>query len=328
MTVAHENIPPSTFPQPEGIVSIEVDYKSGLLPSASTPPQYIVTEKFNSAYLPAEVSNVWVQQPVCADTGKLLTNSCPTAVTKIFLKRQVPWTGGIAPEDASLEAPKEYCPLHGSGQQSVDMSFYLQGLPLIGNNNEVKIIKLSWHYPLVSSNTVFTVYRSDQPGVALTPQNKIAQVGAGTTSWQDGNITPGHRYHYVVVAQNPQSSEQSRSSNEIEVLAANNAHTTSGLKAPKLNGEAHINGSNVSVRLYWSKASDNRPIVYYIFRSETPNFQPNPGNQIAVDKSITGTEWTDTGLSREKKYYYRVIGFDLQTNQQSPVSNQLQVIIP
>jgi len=327
MTAAHEKLPASTFPRPEGIVEVVVDYKSGLLPSALTPSKYVFAEKFNSAYVPTETSSVWVQLPVCADTGKLLSNSCPTALTKVFLKRQIPWTGEAVPEDASEEAPREYCPLHGSGQPPVNTVFRLQGLPVTEGSSEVKAIKLSWQHPLINSNSGVSIYRSNQPGVAPVPQNKVAEVGATTTSWQDVNVTPGTRYYYILAVQNNQTGEQSFS-NEINVLATKESQPATTLRAPQLNGEAHINGSSVSVRLHWSKAAENRPMVYYIFKSETPNFQPNPGNQIAVDHSITGTEWTDTGLAKRKNYYYRVIGFDMQTNQQSPVSNQLHVIVP
>ena len=106
MTVAHQNIPPSTFPEPEGITRLTVDYKSGLLPDSLTPEKYLVQEKFNSAYLPDGVSNVWVQMPVCAETGQLLTNKCPHSITGVFLKRPTPWTGWVTPEDAIEEPPK------------------------------------------------------------------------------------------------------------------------------------------------------------------------------------------------------------------------------
>ena len=326
MTVAHEGIPPSTFPQPEGIVNIPVDYKSGLLPAPLTPPDFVAMEKFNSAYVPSEVSSVWIQQPVCADTGQLLTSSCPTAITKTFLQRPIPWTGDIAPEDANLEVPWEHCTLHIIGEAPNYMGFYLQGLPVAGNNGEITAIKMSWSFPFASPATVYSIYRSDKPGIALISQNKIAEVGGN--SWQDHNITPDKYYYYVVVAQNSRLSEQSQASNEITIHTDRSPQPDSSLKAPRVSGAVHSDGSAVSVRLSWSGSSDNRPVVYYIFRSETSGFKPNPGNQIAVEQSITGTEWTDTITANGKNYYYRVIAFDLETNQQSPVSNQLHVSIP
>ena len=327
MEVAHRDLPPSTFQRPEGIEDIPVDYKSGLLPSVLTPPNFVNIEKFNSAYIPTEVSNVWVQQPVCAETGKLLTNSCPTIITKIFLQRQIPWTGDVAPEDASLEAPWEYCTLHGAGEIPNYMGFHLQGSPVAGNGGEIKAIRLSWSFPFASPSTVYSIYRSDKPGVAIAPHNKVAEV-SGATTWQDRNITPGNSYYYMLVAEHSHLGEQGRPSNEIAVQTARNPRPDSSLIAPRLNGSAYIDGHNVSVRLTWSKASQSRPVIYYIFRSELPDFQPNPSNQIAVDQSITGTEWTDTTVTNRKSYFYRVIGFDMETNQQSPVSNQLHVVLP
>ena len=90
MTVAHQDMPPSTFPVPEGITTLTVDYKSGLLPDSLTPEKYLVQEKFNSAYIPTEVSNVWVQVPVCVDTGQLLTNNCPNSITGVFSEKAYP----------------------------------------------------------------------------------------------------------------------------------------------------------------------------------------------------------------------------------------------
>ncbi len=62
-----------------------------------------------------------MELPVCAETGKLLTNKCPHSITGTFLKRPTPWTGRIAPEDAIEEAPKEFCTLHsGTPIESIE----------------------------------------------------------------------------------------------------------------------------------------------------------------------------------------------------------------
>ena len=77
MEVAHKGLPGKRFPKPDGIVSVEIDVKSGLLPSELTPPDMIKSEEFNKDFVPKEVSNVWVQAAVCPDTGQLITDSCP-----------------------------------------------------------------------------------------------------------------------------------------------------------------------------------------------------------------------------------------------------------
>lgn len=331
MTVAHQDLPASSFPVPEGIATIPVDYKSGLLPSSLTPPEYVVTEKFNSNYLPTEVSNVWVQLPVCAETGQLLTENCPTAVTGVFLKRPVPWTGNTPPEDANLEPPSDYCALHGGGAPSTSTGgFRLQGYPLNGSSPSQQVVKLSWHYPGDNQVNTFRIYRSTQPNVAQTQENFVGEVNTLASEWQDNHVEANTRYYYVVVAMNTLTGT-AFSSNVISVQPGNqsnvNQSNTGALKAPRLSGEAYINGQGVSVNLSWSKAAENRPMIYYVFRSETPGFAPSAANQIAVDETIAGTSWVDSGLSRHKTYYYRIVGFDAETNQQSPASNQLTVQI-
>ena len=76
-----------------------------LLPSAYTPAKYRVAEKFNSAYLPTEVSNVWVETPVCAESGKLLTDAVLSRSPDLSQK-----TGSLdgehPPSDAAEEVPR------------------------------------------------------------------------------------------------------------------------------------------------------------------------------------------------------------------------------
>lgn len=116
MQEALKGVPVKDFPRPPGIVYVDVDAKSGLLPSDLTPKQFIVKEIFTTEMVPKKVSDVWVKLDVCATTGQLPSPNCPQLTTGVFLKRPVPYNGPIQPEDAYLEAPKEVCTLHGSGQ--------------------------------------------------------------------------------------------------------------------------------------------------------------------------------------------------------------------
>lgn len=221
MTVAHQGLPIKSFPKPDGIVNIAVDYKSGLLPSDLTPPEYVVNEYFNSAYVPTAISNVWVQEPVCAETGQLLTANCSMPVTQIFLKRPVPWTGDIPPEDANLEVPTDYCTLHGGGGVTTPTTgtiLSLQGSPLI-DNDEKATVQLNWNLTGGShSSTVFRIYRSSQPNVAIDSANKIAELGGNMSSWQDNNVSSGALYYYRIVSEDIATGQQNISK-EISVQA-------------------------------------------------------------------------------------------------------------
>lgn len=114
MSEALKGVPVTSFPQPKGIVYASVDAKSGLLPSELTPPEFIVNEVFTKDTVPKEVSNVWVQTQVCAETGQLPSPYCPDVVTRVLLKRP-PWEGNTAPEDAVMAVPTQVCTIHGPG---------------------------------------------------------------------------------------------------------------------------------------------------------------------------------------------------------------------
>ena len=326
MTVAHEDIPVTEFMVPDNIKTVQVDYKSGLLPSPLTPEEFLVQELFNGDHVPTEMSNVWIQLPVCADSGELPTDFCPHLGTGIFLSRAVPWSGEAIPQDAELEAPTVYCTLHG-GSAGTSSSLRLQGSAVAGDNDQVKSIRLYWTHPIVSSSTLFNVYRSINANVALNEKNLVAQIGTGTSTWEDTEISPGSKYYYAITAYEPQTGQISFVSNEINVSTMINLYEDT-ISAPILKGTASFDGSAVTADLSWSFTSGKNTIVYYIFRSDKPGFEPSPANQVALGQNIKSTSWTDSGLTRNKRYYYRIIAFDSATQKQSPPSNELQIHTP
>ncbi len=320
MKVAHEGIPVTSFPMPSGIVSVEVDYKSGLLPSELTPPEYLVTEKFNSNAVPQEISNVWTEHFVCAETGELLTNSCPSSISKVFLTRPVPWTGNIAPEDAALELPTIYCTIHGGSDSFPYSGLRLQGSTITDTNDKLTGFKLSWYNPDPDTTTAYKIYRATQSNIPLTEETKVVELSAVITSWEDTQIEANQTYYYRIVAV---TAEEPLISNEIVVNKPVPGGET--LKQPILQGQVLTDNETPSVELKWSPASENQPVAYYIFRSENADFEPSSDNQIAVEQVITGTSWIDRTVEKHKTYYYKIIGFDMRTNQQSPLSNQLKI---
>jgi penicillin-binding protein 1A len=120
MEVAHQGIPALAFPRPENIVEVEIDTKSGLLPSELTPSEYRKIELFHKDHVPTEVSTAWVKADFCFFTSQPKSGGCLITYPKVVLKRSQPWNGqdlpakmqGIVPEDAGLEVPKETCTMH------------------------------------------------------------------------------------------------------------------------------------------------------------------------------------------------------------------------
>ena len=112
----HQGLPAGEFVQPEGVTTVDIDLKSGLLPSSLTPPEFIGSGMFNSKSVPQEVSNVWEEVLVDPASGEAYTPRCPgLPEVRVALRRAVPWQNeaieDIVPTDANLEY-KVPCTLH------------------------------------------------------------------------------------------------------------------------------------------------------------------------------------------------------------------------
>lgn len=119
MQIALKDVPVTDFPKPDTIVYRTIDAKSGLIPSDLTPQKFIITEAFHKDHVPQELSNVWVEAQVCAETGELPSPYCPTVLTGLFLKRPIPYNPEKEkPQDANLELPTTVCSLHGNGEHA------------------------------------------------------------------------------------------------------------------------------------------------------------------------------------------------------------------
>ena len=121
MSDALRHTPSKEISKPSGIVWASVDAKSGKLPSSLTPNQFIIKEMFAKGTVPSDVSDVWVKAEVCPDSNMLPSNFCPGTVTKAFLKRPIPYTGSVRPEDAYLELSSATCNIHGFGEGGIQV---------------------------------------------------------------------------------------------------------------------------------------------------------------------------------------------------------------
>ncbi len=110
MSQAHQGIPSHDFTKPEGLKSVTVDSKSGLLPGPNTPPQDMVTDLFESGTAPTKYDDTHVLVEVCATSGLLPNEYCPERITRVFLK-----TSDTSPltEDYDQRVPTKICDEHG-----------------------------------------------------------------------------------------------------------------------------------------------------------------------------------------------------------------------
>ncbi|QRN86627.1 PBP1A family penicillin-binding protein [Clostridia bacterium] len=160
MAPLHEDLAPINFERPSDVISVAIDQKSGLLPSALTPADYIIRELFTRENVPTETSDAWKEAIVCTESHMLGTYLCPSVETKVFLNRDTTYmptvpigniqsalsrygvssvenlpanvieslVKNIIPEDYSLMAPTEYCSIHYG---AVDQNPALPGEDLV-----------------------------------------------------------------------------------------------------------------------------------------------------------------------------------------------------
>ena len=343
MEVAHRDMPVTSFPVADGIRSVTIDAKSGLLPSELTPPEFIITEKFNAAFVPTEESNVWIQAPVCADSGLLLTDECPYVAMKTFLRRQEPWTGTKAPQDASLEVPTQFCGTHGSGAFIVtDPDDPTTQLRLYQNTETdpetgVTRVNLAWYASKADINTVFHIYRSQSPNTPANAASRLGVLNYTSASYTD-TFEPlaSGEYYYYMQAIDKTNGEILGVSPEIKTSFGDQAYYDTGYGEYPENQRLTLQGamipygggSGYAIQLIWNEIFPGNDVIYQIYRSEDPNFIPDAGALLMEASNLRTNSFTDTNLISGRTYYYRVAGIDLTRNAPIPVSTRLYATIP
>ncbi|HEY4544015.1 MAG TPA: penicillin-binding transpeptidase domain-containing protein, partial [Tissierellaceae bacterium] len=110
---AHKNLEAKTsFPRPEGIVSVTVCSQSGLLPSENCshdPRGTIKTEIFAKGTEPTSTCDVHVAVDIDETTGKVANAFCPQdrVVTRVFIQRKKSFDPslGLTPSDIGYQVP-------------------------------------------------------------------------------------------------------------------------------------------------------------------------------------------------------------------------------
>jgi penicillin-binding protein 1A len=330
METAHEGIPVKKFPVPDGITSVTIDAKSGLLPSALTPQEFITTEKFNVNHVPTEESNVWIQAPVCSESGLLLTDSCPQPVLKTFLHRQVPWVGDIAPEDAALEVPTQYCTIHGGA--NTDEPWAADGTPQLRLYSRTKDsdtntrVSLSWYYNQANANTTYHVFRGFQPNISTDTATRVAVLEGNAAEYSESLPAASGNYYFFVQAIDKTTGEIKATSKVVKATTSNQNDT--GYPTPVLSGTIMTLGGRYAVLLEWSQSKPGNQVIYQIYRSENPDFTPDASSLLSTPNNITTNQYLDDSIEPGKVYYYRISGLDLDDNHPIPLSTRLQITLP
>lgn len=108
------NIPTGTFlSQPENVTAVEIDTKSGLLPTDMSRMDARGTlrwEYFVKGTEPTEYDNVHKSVNACSYTGYLATPLCPSTYSRFGVMR--PYAANPVVGDIEYELPHYYCQLH------------------------------------------------------------------------------------------------------------------------------------------------------------------------------------------------------------------------
>ncbi|RKP44493.1 hypothetical protein D7Z26_26650 [Cohnella endophytica] len=151
-------------------------------------------------------------------------------------------------------------------------------------------IDLSW--AASSDATGYNVYRSATQNGAYTLRNTTAPVTG--TSYSDTGLTDDTTYYYMITALN--------AAGESAQTSYVSAKTDKALSAPNTPTGLQASASGTaSIDLSWTASND--ATGYNVYRSTTQN-----GTYMLLNTTapVTGTSYSDTGLSAGTTYYYKV----------------------
>lgn len=118
MKQVHTGLPQASFPKSENIVSVQIDTKSGKLPSelsALDPRGTVRSEYFIAGTAPTETDDVHVSVDICNGSGYLATPYCTNYQNKVMVRRpegSIISHGNATVGDIEYEVPRYYCNLH------------------------------------------------------------------------------------------------------------------------------------------------------------------------------------------------------------------------
>ncbi len=143
MEYAHREEPVITFTRPEGLVSVSVCAKSGMLPTEQCP---VTTELMIPGTEPTERDNLYQVYLVNRETGKLATIYTPhelveERVYEVYPSEALDWLASLPEERRPPIPPMEYDTIYGPNLTDAEVAVispttysYVRGaFPLIGN---------------------------------------------------------------------------------------------------------------------------------------------------------------------------------------------------
>ncbi len=202
--------------------------------------------------------------------------------------------------------------LNANSSITANFSSPLPTPSLTAQTTSSSAIALNWN----DNATNESGYRIERSANGSSGWGEIATVGANATSYSNTGLSPSTTYYYRVQAYRTSDGATSSYSNVASATTSANP-----LSAPSaLTASA---GSTSSIGLAWSDTSSDESG----FRVERSATGSAPWVQITSVSAGT-TSVTDTGLSANTRYYYRVFAFRTSDGATSGYSNVADAITP
>jgi len=170
-------------------------------------------------------------------------------------------------------------------------------------------ISLSWAAVTPPANCTiisYSVYRSTTSGFTPSSSNLVASGVTGTT-YSNTGLVASTTYYYVVEALDGDGTSAASAQASATTQSGGVSCTTVPAAPTGLTATA---SSSSAIALSWAAVSPpaNCTITSYsVYSSTTNGFTPSSSNLIA---SVTGTTYTNTGLTASTTYYYKVEALD------------------
>ena len=189
-------------------------------------------------------------------------------------------------------------------------------------------VTLSWDDPGDGSITGYRVLRQDLDGSDPQALNTVAEdTGSPATSYTDGTVTPETRYAYRVLALNATGESPQSSYVNVETPEAPANDPPPQTDPPgRPTGLQAASVSHDSVTLNWDDPGDATITGYRILRRDVVSDPPGTFSTVAADTGSAATSYTDTTVSAETRYAYRVVA--LNANGASPRSGYVNAETP
>lgn len=163
--------------------------------------------------------------------------------------------------------------------------------------------RLTWS-DNASNETGFVIERSTNGGAFVVIGTAGQRNGTGSVTYNDNTVTPANTYTYRVAAVNGSVKSAYSNSASVDILPSAPTNLVSPSK------------TSTSITLRWTRTQNTPPATGYVIWSSPDGAT---WTQVAMVGNVT--TYTDTGLTPNTRYYYKVRAYMIGVNEKYYFSN-------